>query len=113
MKSDRTAALNDLVTLSRPLPDVLGDLRVFGWDSADLLVTLTPSHIASVLNRFLCTELDGSVVENWANAIEGRDDIDYSTPQGVPLAIYELANPLLTQPLTRQSAQQLVARLLA
>jgi hypothetical protein len=112
MQRDRTSVLSDLVTLSRPLAEILNDLRGFGWDSSEVLVMLAPHHITAVLYRFLAGELATSDVEDWADAIEGRDDVDYSTPQAVPLSIFELANPLLTEALTRQSAQQWVARLM-
>lgn len=106
MTQDRIVLVKELVGFSRSVADVLQDLAVFGWDSVNELVSLEPASIEAVLNRFLCGELSVDDVEGWANAIEGRDDI--GTTQIAADVISELANPVLTRPLTRQSALALV-----
>jgi hypothetical protein len=107
----RTSQLNELLHFSRPVADLVSDLSAFGWDSGEEFVTLQAAHISSVLNRFLSGEILDTDVEDWANAIECREDIGF--PQGAPVAdaLDELANPLLTRPLTRQSAAEWVAAL--
>ena len=107
----RTSHLNDLLHFSRPLADVTLDLSAFAWDSEEELITLEPAHISAILNRFLMGDISETDVEAWANAIECREDIGFVQPSPVAEAIWELANPLLTRPLTRQSAGELVATL--
>lgn len=107
----RQSHLEDLLHFRRPLADVARDLSAFVWDSERSLVTLNPAHISAVLNRFLAGNLSEIDVEGWANAIECREDIGILQPSPVAEAILELANPLLTRPLTRQSAVELVAAL--
>lgn len=68
-------------------------------------------HISAILGRFLAGDISDTDVEAWANAIECREDIGFLQPSSVAEAIWELANPLLARPLTRQSAGELVATL--
>jgi hypothetical protein len=107
----RTSHLEDLLHFSRPLADVTHDLSAFSWDPEDELVTLESEHISAILRRFLAGDISDTDVEAWANAIECREDIGFLQPSPVAEAIWELANPLLTRPLTRQSAGELVATL--
>jgi hypothetical protein len=107
----RASHLEDLLHFRRPFAEVTFDLSAFSWDSAEDLVTLQPEHIAAVLDRFLAGAISETDVEAWANAIESREDIGLLQPSPVAEAIWELANPLLTRPLTRQSAAALVATL--
>jgi hypothetical protein len=108
---NRISQLKELLQFSRPVADVVSDLSAFVWDSGEEFVTLQAAHISAVLNRFLSGEILDTEVEGWANAIECREDISF--PQGAPVAdaLDELANPLLTRPLTRQSATEWVAAL--
>lgn len=93
-----------------------GALRAaYPWDAEEPLVVLTPVHLARVLSRYMQGEITAQELEDWANAIESREDIAYETAHKAPLAqaIYQLANPLLTQPITPVSIQQLFATLAA
>jgi hypothetical protein len=44
----------------------------------------------------------------WASAIELRDDIDYDPDSAAGRLLHELANPLLTLPLTSVRAAELL-----
>ena len=111
MTVTRTSRLKELLHFSRPVADVVGDLSAFGWDSDEELVTLEAAHISAVLNRFVSGDISDTDVEDWANAIECREDIGLLQESPVADALNELANPLLTRPLTRQSAVDWVAAL--
>lgn len=111
MALDRKTVLEGLLALDKPVEEILSALRAYDWDSEVELVRLAPVDITAVLGRFLSGTLSAKDVEDWAEAIEGRDDIDYASPESVPLAVHELANPLITQPLTRQSAEYWIAQL--
>ena len=111
MTVTRASHLEDLLHFRRPLAEVTFDLSAFSWDSAEDLITLQSGHIAAVLNRFLAGDISETDVEAWANTIESREDLGLLQPSPVAEAIWELANPLLTRQLTRQSAATLVATL--
>lgn len=106
---DRRSVVFDLVELRRSLDDLIGDLKQFPWDGEVELVALTRSHIASVLQRFCSGELSGETVEVWANTIEFRDDVAYDPDSSVGRLLHELANPIITEPLTRHRAMELLA----
>jgi len=107
----RESHLHTLLSFTRSIRNIARDLSAYGWDAPSPLVVLGPVHISSVLNRFMAGGLSSAQVEEWANLIECREDIEYSPSSAIGLALHELANPLLTCPLTRQSAATLVATL--
>jgi hypothetical protein len=107
----RESVLKALLSFTRPIPDIARELSAYGWDASSPLVVLDAIHISSTLNRFMAGDLSSLQVEAWANCIECRDDIEYDPSSAVGLALHELANPVLTCSLTRQSAAALVATL--
>lgn len=93
----RKDALWALVRFDRPIEAIRGgvDAFHFDWDRAALVV-LTREHVAGVLCRWLAGELTETEVEDWANLVEGRDDLDLDPADpAVADAIFDLANPLL------------------
>jgi hypothetical protein len=105
--------LKALLDLSAPLPEAIQALRPFGWDSEQEIALLTRAQMTAILQRYLQSQLSASDVEGWANAIEGREDIGFEPGYGDMLraALFALANPELTQPLTVQAAQALIENL--
>ena len=104
----RREALRDLALFASPLPSIQHSLSDFAWDS-DELAMLDKQNVLQVLRRFDAGELAGKDVEAWANAIEMRDDIGYDRETAVWDVLYELANPTLTEPLTRERADVLAS----
>ena len=111
--SERTKTLGALLAFEQPVDQLKAVLAGFSWDSATERVFLSAGHIAHVLSRFLIEDAAASEVENWANAVEGRDDIGFESAneQLVRELVHEVANPLLTQPLTRERAIELLKRI--
>jgi hypothetical protein len=105
---DRKTIVRDLIELRRPLNATILDLKQFPWDCEAPLVALEERHFASVLCRYRDNELNSSDVEMWASAIELRDDIDYDPDSAAGRLLHELANPLLTLPLTSVRAAELL-----
>ena len=111
----RKELLEKLINFTTPADILQPLLNTYNWDSDQELVTLSRHHVVNVLNAFLQGNVSAMVVEDWANTIEGREDIgmeeDYDrTIQDV---IFELANPLLTQTLDKSCAQIWIDRLQA
>jgi hypothetical protein len=83
------------------------------WDSKKSLVILNPTQLISVLTNFIAGKVSSSQVEDWANAIEAREDIGYEPGSEVGLALHNLANPLLEGQLSLDVASEWVGRLSA
>lgn len=111
----REQLLRLLIAGSAPSRDVARRLAAFGWDSDRELVVLTRDDAVSLLERYLRGELDAASVEEWAEVIEGRDDVGYQAGSEDLLAtlVFELANPDISGPLTPGVATDLAERLRA
>lgn len=109
----REDVLKSLLAFDEPIEVLESQLAKFEWDSEDALGILSRRHSVEVLKRFLDGALSAADVENWANLIEGRDDINFE-PNGADVIkelIHELANPILTRELTHASAKEWITRL--
>ena len=112
MTDRRTTLLTELLELRRPLPAILGELSALPWDCDEQTVTLGRAHVVTVLQRYLSGELSSADVEDWADAVELRDGISADPDDPAGQAVNELANPLITRPLSMHSASTLVASLM-
>ncbi len=110
---DRIKAIQDLVKLRTRLPDAISRLKQFPWDSEVELVTLTRTDARRVLREYLEGPLSADSVEEWANAVEGRDDIGFEKGFEALLKdlVFELATPDLTQRITPLRATEWIRRL--
>jgi hypothetical protein len=109
----RAEALERLLAFQGDLRLLMRDVNQYPWDSDHELVVLTPEKASNVLSRYLSGELTPAQVEDWADAIEVRDGIGFPPLFEALLRdlIFELANPLLTGPLSRDTAADWLARL--
>jgi hypothetical protein len=92
-----------LVEYSLPIEPVVSELSTYPWDCDSPLFVITPAHVASILDRYLAGKLTTEQVERWGNLVEMRDDLD-AGESAIREVIHELANPLLTEPLSKESA---------
>lgn len=109
---DRKDLLKTIISFEAPadLPGLKASLAEYEWDSEEL-VQLTKQDIISILNRFLSSELSAKQVEDWADAIDMRDDVAFgdSGDEDTIYIVSELANPV--SPLTRGFAEELLEEL--
>lgn len=113
MNEGRLDVIKALIELSCPL-DVIGSrIREFDWDYEGIPVELSRVHLASVLRRYLNKDLSAGDVEQWANLLEGREDVCFESGSEEQLheVLYQLANPYLTAPLSEIHAKALVESL--
>ncbi len=101
------------MNLRRPLDDIRSRLTQFDWDSHENLVTLRRHHVANILRRFIDTSISAAVVEEWADALEVREDVEFeqSPDDVVGRAVNFLANPSLHGLLTPTTAAEWLHRL--
>lgn len=104
-----------LVNFDSPqsLQELMTSLRAYDSDRRERLVHLSKSQIASILERYLSGDLKDIDVEAWADALEIREDIEFGDDNDLisTQIIWELANPMLTQPLTAEIAKSFILRL--
>ena len=102
-----------LIEFSEPLRTIALELNKFGYDFDGTPEILTRVHVLSILDRYLNGSLSSQQVYDWADIVEVRADIEFEPAfdEEINEAVYELANPLLTWPLTKASALSLKTKL--
>ena len=75
----RAALLYELIQYRRPISQVIHELGPFGWDSDVDLAYLKKQQVCDLLARFIegDANVSASDVRDWAEAIEGREDIGF------------------------------------
>lgn len=110
VNQERLIAIKKLVEFSEDIRIISERLKFFNWDYAGQGVPLTRKNLIKTLQRFLDDEINMRTVEEWANLIECREDIEFDSAI-ISEIIYELANPYLTQPLNKVRASELLFNL--
>lgn len=102
----RLSVIEALLAMTMPTIEVKKNLNNEPWDYTGQGVMLTKQHIINALRRYIDGQLSEIEIEQWANQIEGREDIypDPSFATNIEEVIYELANPYLTETLTIERA---------
>ena len=112
---ERRDAIYGLVEWRGRLSDLIAAVREFPFDSEVPLVTLQAVHIRNALQRYLCGDASAADIEAWADAVEGRDDIEYFEPHedAISDALFRLSTPLINTPLSKEVAEKWVSDLSA
>lgn len=90
----RNEILSDLVANKGEIAGLTEELSHYSWDCEDPLYTINPDDIYKVLNQYSQGNVDSKTIEDWANAIESRDDLDFENEE-IHEIITEIANPVL------------------
>ena len=95
--NNHTKVLNELVDYIIPIHEIKIKVRNLNWDYDGTPVIIRCTHIKRVLDRFINGELNKDEIEEWANLIECREDLDFDINCADKLSeiIYKLANPVL------------------
>lgn len=109
---NRLACLNALLSLRLSPSEAARELAAFPWDS-EPMVEVHRHHVLAVLQGYIAGTYTANVVEQWAELLEGRDDVGFERERSDLLLriIFELANPELEGALTPNRARELVAAL--
>jgi hypothetical protein len=110
-KSGRRNLVEALIGFKAPISSLVASLRDYGWDSQQELAILGPPQIVEVLRRFCKGELEATEIEEWANALESREDVKLVPKELVSTIIFDLANPTIQGELTLESAAMIMERL--
>jgi hypothetical protein len=108
MKS-RVSLLAEIV--GNPLPNsaTLRTLKEYGWDCDSELVIVSMTDVLAILSIFRAGKINSEQVYDWANRLEGRDDIGYQFGfKGVVNdAIFWLANPHINDPIDEKLCKRI------
>src|SRR2546428_14120278 len=107
---DRASALAALARMEGPVAEAVAQLRALPWDSDSKLVTAASKDFARALRRYCLGEIAAKEIEDWANALECREDLGFASGLLREL-LHELANPLLIEPLSQARAKHWLAKL--
>ena len=112
-RMNRLTVVASLVECQGDITALRGKLQEYPFDADAPLVTLQPSHIISVLERFVAGAISASDVESWADAVEGRDDIAYAEAAEVAISatLAALSAPEINGALTPEFAKTLLSQL--
>ena len=104
----REKVLEDLSLCVGELPKLLDELRTYNWDIERPLVQLSAKSLGHVLKKVLDNEITNENLEDWANAVECREDLAFDNEKTKQIII-ELANPSLYEPLSVERITYLIA----
>ncbi len=65
------------------------------WDTDEILYTVTIEDLKRAISMFEIGQISESDIEDWANFIENREDINFDTEDTKEI-IHDVANPVLT-----------------
>ena len=108
----RETIIKHLINLDKPIDEIKKSLKGLGWDSDDE-ITMAKGSVKSILNRYIESNIDSKTLNEWANTIEGREDIDYdeSCFNEIKQLVYEIANPDLEGPFDIEKAKGWLSKL--
>ena len=110
-EADLRQALVDLIDLSKPFAAAVRSLSAHRW-GAGPNVFFGGRQIIRALEMFLAGDLDASELERWADAIEGRDDIEYDPSCSSVVAdfLFDASTPQLNGVFTEDRAAEWIRR---
>lgn len=103
----RIEIVTDLVQLKGNLNDVKNELAQYAWDIEEPLIVMSVNDFINVIQKVINDKLTFNDLENWANLIEARDDIEFEVEQ-IQEYIFELANPEIHGKLTKRKLKEIL-----
>ncbi len=103
----RIEILKDLIRLKSDSRALEKELAQYPWDMDEPLLILHKQDVIAVVQR--CINIDISIkdLNDWADIIELRDDIDFENEE-VKRLIFELANPEINGALTFERLKSII-----
>ncbi|WP_345104997.1 hypothetical protein [Mucilaginibacter panaciglaebae] len=107
---DRRDILYDLIHFHGRLNDILKEISQFTWDAETPVITMTDSDFRTVLEKCIEDIISVRDIEEWANALECRDDIEFADKK-IHDAIFDLANPEINGVITKKGLYEIIRSL--
>jgi hypothetical protein len=109
MKS-RKQILHEIFNLEGDIDNLQSEILKYPWDSKVPLLIVTKVNLANTIQKFIFSDTPFKEIENWANILECREDIQYE-PEELIEYVYELANPFLIGEITKERLVRIVNEL--
>ncbi len=106
----RLEILKDIVGFNGGLSTLQNEILQYPWDMAEPLLIISKKDILAILKRFIEKKITAADLEEWANMIEFRDDLDFDEERSQD-AIFTLANPDLDGKITEDSVKRIIHEL--
>ncbi|WP_292955441.1 hypothetical protein [Neptuniibacter sp. UBA847] len=92
MHADRVEALEQILSFGQKREEAYAVLLCLVEDAQSELVVVSNRLLSDVLKKYLDDVISSDDLEEWANFIECREDVDYSEIEDY---VYALSNPEL------------------
>ena len=102
---NRVDALEEIVTFGLHRNEAFLELVNYPFDSELELIKINNEILITVLKKYISNLISSNELEEWANFIECRDDINYEEVEGY---IYALANPELMGEVSTKSISKML-----
>lgn len=108
---DRKVLVLELIKNPKTVNTVLQELCEYGWYCEKPLVTLTKLDVLAVLKQFERAVLSAAEIEEWANSVGGRTDIEleFGADGVVEESLFWLAHPEINWPVNAALCERIVA----
>lgn len=110
---NRLDVLVELVELRKPIAEIADNISKLEWDYDGEPLIISSNQVKNIIERYLSGVLSNRELEEWANLIECREDIDFeeSNRNEIEYIIYSLSNPELEGDISVESCKSLLATL--
>jgi hypothetical protein len=112
MPNSRASLLRALIEYREPIDQTIAGLSALEWDVEEPEAHITPQDVKSIVGRYLRSELTSLQLTDWADLVECRDDIAYSSHTNeLSDIVFRLANPNLRDEITPKLATEILQEL--
>lgn len=102
---NRSQALEEIITFGRNTNEAYSELLKYSYDSDVEYFVVSKEIMKNALDLYLKGQLSAEDIEDWANFIECREDLDYEQVEDY---IYYLANPVLVGEINKPKITKMV-----
>ncbi len=107
---NRVDILNDLVSFNGNLPALKDELSQYSWDTEEPYLVITRRQFLEILKKCLEQKITFQDLENWADSIECRDDLDFEDEE-LQEIVFEFSSPEINGEITKERLQEIIKNL--
>jgi len=111
----RRTLLDQLINNDESPSILINKLQANENEIDDAEVILTRSHIVNMIRKCLNNDISSGELEDWANAVEMRDGVEYENgfEKQIAGSLFELSTPEINHPLTKEYLMEHLTHLLS